>query len=154
MCCGFELGNAHSRSNLNGALGCAIVPGLYFRTCRSVEQRSEREVVPRKGSEVRNGNHIGHFSVRERRGRAVGSHSASIAHAIGCAGFSNHRRVGSLGSVSKVISGSPNKSVKPFACGSLGRSALRACSGLASPFLPEQALHAERRLPWRYAFKR
>jgi len=44
-----------------------------------------------------------------------------------------------------------NKSVKPFACGSLGRSALRACSGMASPLLPEQALHAERRLPWRYA---
>jgi hypothetical protein len=41
------------------------------------------------------------------------------------------------------------KSVKPFACGSLGRSALRACSGMASPFLPEQSLHAERRLPGR-----
>ena len=44
----------------------------------------------------------------------------------------------------------PNKSVKPFACGSLGRSALRACSGMASPLLPEQPLHAERRLPGRY----
>jgi len=44
----------------------------------------------------------------------------------------------------------PNKAVKPFACGSLGRSALRTCSGMASPFLPEQALHAERRLPGRY----
>jgi hypothetical protein len=42
-----------------------------------------------------------------------------------------------------------NKTVKPFACGSLGRSALRACSGMASPLLPELALHAERRLPWR-----
>ena len=42
-----------------------------------------------------------------------------------------------------------NKSVKPFACGSLGRSALRTCSGMASPLLPEQALHAERRLPGR-----
>ena len=42
-----------------------------------------------------------------------------------------------------------NNAVKPFACGSLGRSALRTCSGMASPFFPEQALHAERRLPWR-----
>ena len=47
-----------------------------------------------------------------------------------------------------------NKAVKPFACGSLGRSALRACSGMASPLLPEQSLHAERRLPWRYKVKR
>ena len=45
---------------------------------------------------------------------------------------------------------SPNNSVKPFACGSLGRSALRACSGMASPLLPEQVLRAERRLPGRY----
>ncbi len=44
---------------------------------------------------------------------------------------------------------SPNKAVKPFACGSLGRSALRTCSGMVSPFLPDQALHAERRLPGR-----
>ena len=41
-----------------------------------------------------------------------------------------------------------NKSVKPLAS-SLGRSALRACSGMASPLFPEQALHAERRLPRR-----
>ncbi len=34
---------------------------------------------------------------------------------------------------------------------SLGHSALRTCSGLASPFSPEQALHAECRLTWRYA---
>jgi len=46
-----------------------------------------------------------------------------------------------------------NKAVKPFACGSLGRSALRACSGMASPLLPDQSLHAERRLPWRYVQK-
>ncbi len=46
-----------------------------------------------------------------------------------------------------------NKAVKPFACGSLGRSALRACSGTASPFLPEHSLHAERRLPGRYVQK-
>ena len=44
-----------------------------------------------------------------------------------------------------------NKAVKPFACGSLGRSALRTCSGMASPFLPEHSLHTERRLPWRCA---
>ncbi len=43
----------------------------------------------------------------------------------------------------------PNKAVKPFACGSLGRSALRTCSGMASPFLPDQSLRAERRLPGR-----
>ena len=42
-----------------------------------------------------------------------------------------------------------NNAVKPFACGSLGRSALRDCSGMASPLLPEQSLHAERRLPGR-----
>jgi len=42
-----------------------------------------------------------------------------------------------------------NKSVKPFACGSLGHSALRARSGMASPLLPEQPLRAECRLPGR-----
>ena len=45
---------------------------------------------------------------------------------------------------------SPNKVVKSFACGSLGRSALRVCSGMASPLLPDQSLRAERRLPRRY----
>ena len=55
-----------------------------------------------------------------------------------------------LGCQWAVISeGEPNKAVKPFACGSLGRSALRACSGMASPLFPEQSLHAERRLPGR-----
>lgn len=43
-----------------------------------------------------------------------------------------------------------NKAFKPLAS-SLGHSALRACSGMASPFLPEQSLHAERRLTRRYA---
>jgi len=47
-----------------------------------------------------------------------------------------------------------NQAVKSFAYGSLGRSALRTCSGMASPLLPDQALHAERRLPWRYVWKR
>lgn len=47
----------------------------------------------------------------------------------------------------------PNKAVKPFACGLIGRSALRACSGMASPFLPDQSLHAERRLPGRLALQ-
>ncbi len=32
---------------------------------------------------------------------------------------------------------------------SLGRSALRTCSGMASPLFPEQALRAKRRLPRR-----
>jgi hypothetical protein len=45
------------------------------------------------------------------------------------------------------------KASKPFACGSLGLSVLRACSGIASPFLPEQLLYAERRLPGRYTMK-
>ena len=48
----------------------------------------------------------------------------------------------------------PNKSVKPFACGSLGHSALRTCSGMASPLLPELALRAECRLPGRYTLIR
>jgi len=43
-----------------------------------------------------------------------------------------------------------NKSVKAFACGSLGRSALRACSGMASTLLPDQPIRAERHLPGRY----
>ena len=47
----------------------------------------------------------------------------------------------------------PNNSVKPFACGSLGRSALRTCLGVASPFSPKQALRAERRLPGRYVLR-
>ena len=42
-----------------------------------------------------------------------------------------------------------NKSVKPLACGSLGHSVLRTCSGMASPLLPEQALRTECRLPGR-----
>ena len=44
----------------------------------------------------------------------------------------------------------PNKSVKPFACGSLGHSVLRTRSAMASPLLPEQALRTECRLPRRY----
>ena len=56
----------------------------------------------------------------------------------------NSRRI-----VQRELRSRSNKAVKPFACGSLGRSALRACSGMASPFFPEQPLHAERRLPWR-----
>jgi hypothetical protein len=47
-----------------------------------------------------------------------------------------------------------NKSVKPLACGSLGHSVLRTCSGMASPLLPEQALRTECRLPRRYAHKK
>ena len=46
-----------------------------------------------------------------------------------------------------------NKALKPLAS-SLGRSVLRGCSRMASPLLRDQALHAERRLPGRYAFKR
>lgn len=42
-----------------------------------------------------------------------------------------------------------NNAVKPFACGSLGRSALRVCSRMASPVLRDQPLLAERRLPER-----
>ena len=39
--------------------------------------------------------------------------------------------------------------IKPFASGSLGRSALRTCSGMASPILPDEMLHADRRLSGR-----
>ena len=46
----------------------------------------------------------------------------------------------------------PNKAVKPLAS-SLGHSALRTCSGMASPFFPEQALRAECRLPGRYVLR-
>jgi hypothetical protein len=41
-----------------------------------------------------------------------------------------------------------NKVVKSFACGSLGRSALRASSGMAAPLLPKLSLRVERPLPW------
>ncbi len=34
-------------------------------------------------------------------------------------------------------------------CSSFGRSALRVCSRMASPFLRDQSLRAERRLPGR-----
>ena len=64
----------------------------------------------------------------------------------GCAGW---RAVQPEGAVVCLASQKPNKAVKPFACGSLGRPALRACSGMASPLLPDQALHTERRLPGR-----
>ena len=110
MCCGFELGNAHSRAGIGHALGWAIVPGLNYRTCISVEPKGEREVVPRKGSEVRNENPIGHFAVRGRRGRAVGSHSLPNLRASVRGGFNNQWRSGSIGSVFRVVSGSPNKS--------------------------------------------
>lgn len=36
-----------------------------------------------------------------------------------------------------------NNLVKPFACSLPGRSAFRACPGMASPLLREQVLHAE-----------
>ena len=42
-----------------------------------------------------------------------------------------------------------NNPFKPLACGSLGHSALRTCSGMASPLLPDQSLRVERRLPGR-----
>lgn len=45
-----------------------------------------------------------------------------------------------------------NKAVKPLAS-SLGHSALRTCSRMASPFLRDQLLRAECRLPGRYALK-
>ena len=146
---GLKLGNAHSRVGSDHASGWAIVPALNFCTCRLGKSDSEREVVRRKAYGMQSETRVGRFAVRGRRGRAVGSHSASIAHAIGGDGFKSHWRVGSIGSAFTVVPGSPNKSVKVFACGSLGRSALRTCSGMASPLFPEQALHAERRLPGR-----
>jgi hypothetical protein len=44
-----------------------------------------------------------------------------------------------------LLAVSPSEVVKPFACGELGRSALRACPVMASPFLPDQFFRAERR---------
>ena len=46
-----------------------------------------------------------------------------------------------------------NKSIKPFACGSLGHSALHTRSGMATPLLPGQVLRTEYRLPRRYVQK-
>jgi hypothetical protein len=43
----------------------------------------------------------------------------------------------------------PDKAVKPFARGSVGRSALRTSARMASPLLRDQSLRAERCLPWR-----
>ena len=44
-----------------------------------------------------------------------------------------------------------SRSSRSSLCSSLGRSALRVCSRMASPLLREQSLRAERRLPRRYA---
>ncbi len=63
-------------------------------------------------------------------------------------GFDRRLRVLS-GGLSAMSGASPNKSFKPLAYGSLGHSALRTCSGMASPLFPEQALRAECRLTWR-----
>ena len=43
----------------------------------------------------------------------------------------------------------PNKTIKPIVCDTLGSSALRAYSGMASLLFPEQALSIEFRLPGR-----
>ena len=53
------------------------------------------------------------------------------------------------GSVVCRASQKPNKAVKPFACGSLGRSALRTGLRVASPSSRNPVLRAERRLPGR-----
>ncbi len=58
------------------------------------------------------------------------------------------KRSVALASIRSCVEFAPNKAVKPLAS-SLGHSALHACSGMASPFFPEQALHAECRLPGR-----
>ena len=64
----------------------------------------------------------------------------------GCAGW---RAVQPEGSVVCRASQKPNKAVKPFACGSLGRSALRTGLRVASPSSRNPVLRAERRLPGR-----
>ena len=64
----------------------------------------------------------------------------------GCAGW---RAAQPEGAVVCRVGQKPNKAVKPFAYGSLGRSALRARSRMAMPLLRDQSLHAERRLPGR-----
>ena len=55
-----------------------------------------------------------------------------------CAGLTCH-----------AIKLSPLRNWRWVLASSLGHLALRACSGMASPFLPDQSLHAECRLPGR-----
>ena len=79
-------------------------------------------------------------------GPQIGASSKGLEKALGILGPGGLRyRVGMFISLAK-----PNKSVKPLACGSLGHSVLRTCSGMASPLLPKQALRTECRLPRRY----
>ncbi len=67
----------------------------------------------------------------------------------GCGGnrFSRSVLVIRLSSLVRMASHLTSRSSRSLR--SLGHSALRTCSGLASPLSPEQALHAECRLPWR-----
>ena len=112
MCCGFELGNAHSRAGSDHASAWVIVRGLNFRTCGSGESDSEKEVVPRKASGVQYENLIGHFAVRGRQSRAVGSHSSGSVSCANRGGFKDPRRKGPKGSEFPVVPGSPNESFK------------------------------------------
>ena len=50
----------------------------------------------------------------------------------------------------QIIANAANKSVKPFAFGSLGGPAQRTGSSTASPAFSAQPLHAGPRLTWRY----
>ena len=69
-----------------------------------------------------------------------------ITGTSGCAGWRAVRPEGAGGCRANQ---KPNNSVKPFACGSLGRSALRTGLRVASPSSRNPVLRAERRLPGR-----
>ena len=112
MCCGFELGNAHSRSGAGSALGRVFVPAFNFAARKQSESLVEREVVPRKASSVHNENCKGYFAVRGRQGRTVGSHSMGSLRASYLSSFKTSWRNGPVCSEFTVVLGSPNKPFK------------------------------------------
>jgi len=124
---------------------------LKENTAVGMNRRCGEFVVPRKASDYDLSEKEGCFIVEELTSRA--SDLAATGQVGETSGIEACRQsVRSNGSLACGVSAlrrASNKVVKSFACGSLGRSALRACSGMASPFLPDQSLHAERRLPWR-----
>ena len=111
-CKSFELGNAHSRAGVGGALGRVFVPLLNFAASRQSESVAEREVGPRKAIGVHNGNNNGHLAVRGRQGRAVGSHSLGLVRWANCGGTKESCCTYPIGAEFPVVLGSPNKSFK------------------------------------------
>jgi hypothetical protein len=112
ICCGFELGNAHSRFGIGGALGRVFEPAFNIAARKQSESLVEREVGPRKANGVHNGNNNGHFAVRGRRGRAVGSHSLGLVRWANGDDFKEPRLKCPIGAEFPVVLGSPNKSFK------------------------------------------